>query len=927
MKKIVSLLTAFMLLCSMSVTAVFAEGAETIPPETMPIRDIAAMTDVTENVGFSGWYYLGKTHNDYKYHTFANRVITKDGVPYEFDDYAITFTSKIQTSNDYIIAFGGTSDIEKAYYYNGVNPLKGTLTVTPLNITFSSGSISQTTAHNLTAGTEYELYISYADGTIVYGIKQKDTEEITYTYDVWNTASNVTLGGTVIAKREGVEASIPMNISSMYIEKELSASIADGLYDINPGEIAVTLGATLAETLPETVTVSDGINSADCAVTRTDDTTVTITVPDDTLAYGIRYCIDLSSITDADGIAAKKLYFRTVDLSTDKYEQITGVTQSWYTESGTLFEGMNWYYDNGTHKLGLFMKSGAPLQMNDFMLSFDYSDKSAQATKFMNVIFGVNPETTTYSAGEYAKANNYNGMAGISTWIGNKYRTFFGNDAITSTNLYYCDQGTEHDLAMAKDKTYNVNISYINKVMTMHVKSSDENVWRKYTKTMSDTYTVFENGYMGFLANFSGEPKNIKLYEPRTSINATIAEGAYDVNPGTVNVTFDYDLGKLPSTVAVSDGTNSVDCAIAASTDDAKTAVITVPNNILTYGTTYTVDLGAVKDYAGIPAVNASFTTIDNPVPADMAQVTGVSWKWYLDNVAYKEGTLDYAFNTENIKIARLMKDGADVKATDFVLFFDYTDNSATPSSETRSLNVVFGVNPETTTYSAGEYAKANNYNGMAGISTWIGNKYRTFFGNDAITSTNLYYCDQGTEHDLAMAKDNKYNFMVSYIDKVITLYVKLSTESTWRKYTAAAEDDYAEIENGHIGLIAKLSGSASSTKLYVPVEDYTVSAPSYDKEAVINGDTVTVSASVTKNLDSAVYTSATIITGLYKNVNGEWLLEKTVSDSKELTTGTAAELSNSVGIPAEGTYKLKSFVWNLDNLYPFCNAAELTLE
>ncbi len=944
MKKLVSLLTALMMLCSMSMTAVFAEGEETTTPETMPMRDATAMVSATAS--YSAWYKNGVTSSNYRWDNYANRLIFVNDEIKELDDYVIEFTNELHTSGSYQFILGGTSDEECVYGYGlkgSGHTYKGMLSVTSttaetsettdVELKFKSGSVSQTTNVTLTKSVSYKLYISYADGTIVYGIKAVDADDSTY---AWNTASNVDLEGTILAQRMGIvydetpnnshlASNEALTVASMYIRKELSASIADGLYDINPQNIAVTFGSTLAETLSETVTVSDGTNSVDCTVERTDDTTATVTIPDGTLAYGTRYCLDLNSITDADGIAAKKLYFRTVDLSTDKYEQVTGVSFLGY-QGGTIYE--HFAFDD-RDKVAVLTKNGENVTVNDFMLSFDYADTRDNTQKYLNVVFGIDPSITTYTPDSMAVENKFNGLAGISLWSGNKYNMYFGNTVNTyhgyasAPHNFFRDGGQMHDLAMANGKTYNVNVTYINKVMTMHVKSSDENVWRKYTKTMSDDYEEIQDGHIAvIIKGLYSNPKNIKLYEPRTSVEATIADAAYDINPGTINVTATYDFGTLPSTVALSDGTNSFDCAIAVSADDTKTAVITIPDNTLAYGTTYTVDLSAAKDFAGVPVANASFTTIANPVPDDMVQMTGVSWKWYLDNVPYKEGTSDYAYNGTNIKMARLMKDGADVKATDFVLTFNYTDNTTETANNTRTLNVVFGVNPETTTYSASAYTKANKFNGLAGISSWNGSKYKLFFGNE--TAANFVETG-GTAHNLVMVKGNTYNFKISYINKVMTLYVKLSTENTWRVYSKTAGDGFTEITDGHIGLIAKLSGSASSTKLYVPVEDYTVVAPSYDKEAVVNGETVTVTASVTKNLDSAVYTSATMITGLYKNVDGTWVLESAVTDTKPLTTG-AAVLSKSIEIPAEGTYKLKSFVWNLDNLYPYCDAVEITI-
>ena len=110
----------------------------------------------------------------------------------------------------------------------------------------------------------------------------------------------------------------------------------------------------------------------------------------------------------------------------------------------------------------------------------------------------------------------------------------------------------------------------------------------------------------------------------------------------------------------------------------------------------------------------------------------------------------------------------------------------------------------------------------------------------------------------------------------------------------------------------------------YAEVEDYTVAEPSYNKEAVVNGETVTVTASVTKNNSQAIYNNAVLITGLYKKVDGEWILDSAVTDDKALTVGTASELTTSLTIPSEGEYKLKSFIWDMGNMYCYCEANEL---
>ena len=927
MKKIVSLLTALMMICSMSMTAVFAEGEEVTTPEAMTMRDTADM--VSAQTSWSAWYKNGVTNSNYRWDNYAHRVILVDDELKELDDYVIEFTNELQTNGEYKFVLGGTTDEEYAFD-TGKNGCKATKSVSSTDLKFAAGSVVQTVAHNLTATENYKLYISYADNTIVYGIKAADADDSTY---VWNTASNVDLDGTVIAQRWGViydethtgtilDKNDVLTVASMYIGKELSASVADGLYDVNPKDIAVTFGNTLAETLPEAVTVSDGKTSVECAVTRTDDTTATVTVPDGALSYGTRYAIDLSAITDADGVAAKKLYFKTVDLSTVAYEQVENVKFAGYV-NGAVYE--HFQYDD-RDKVALLTKDGEPVTVNDFMISFDYADTSTEVNKYLNVVFGIDPSITTYKPNELAAENKFNGLAGISLWKFNSYNMYFGNTLNTyhayATYPYnfFRDGGKTHDLVMEKGKTYNVNVVYSNKVMTLYVKTSDENIWRKYTKTMSDDYEEIQDGHIAIISKFKSAPSNIKLYEPRTITPATIAEGAYDVNPGTINVTAAYDFGTLPSAVAVSDGTNSVDCAIALSADDAKTAVITIPANTLAYGTTYTVDLSAAKDLAGVTVANASFATIANPVPADMVKMSGLS------RVGYTDGNINehFQFNDGGDSLAVLTKDGEPVRVNDFVLTFNATNNS---NMSLRTLNVIFGVNPETERTAMLSWAKTNNFNGLAGISNWNNSKrYRTIFGNDAITSQSMYCYDQGTNYDLDFAKGEKYNLKVSYIDKVMTFYVKKDTENAWRVYSRTMPEDYTEIKDGLIGIGLYASTFLSDIALYTPVEDYTVSAPSYDK-AIVNGEAVTVTASVTKNVDSAVYNSATLITGLYKYVDGEWVFEKAVTDTKSLTTGTAAELSKSIEIPAEGTYKLKSFVWNIDNLYSFGDAAELTVE
>ena len=293
MKKIVSLLTALMMICSMSMTAVFAEGEEVTTPEAMTMRDTADM--VSTQTSWSAWYKNGVTNSNWRWDNYAHRVILVDDELKELDDYVIEFTNELHTNGEYKFVLGGTTDEDRAFD-TGKNGCKATISVSSTDLKFAAGSVVQTVAHNLTATENYKLYISYADNTIVYGIKAADADDSTY---VWNTASNVDLDGTVIAQRCGVmydgssvashlDSNDVLKVASMYIGKELSASIADGLYDVNPKNIAVTFGNTLAETLPEAVTVSDGKTSVECAVTRTDDTTATVAVPDGALSYGTR---------------------------------------------------------------------------------------------------------------------------------------------------------------------------------------------------------------------------------------------------------------------------------------------------------------------------------------------------------------------------------------------------------------------------------------------------------------------------------------------------------------------------------------------------------------------------------------------------------------------------------------------------------------
>ena len=141
------------------------------------------------------------------------------------------------------------------------------------------------------------------------------------------------------------------------------------------------------------------------------------------------------------------------------------------------------------------------------------------------------------------------------------------------------------------------------------------------------------------------------------------------------------------------------------------------------------------------------------------------------------------------------------------------------------------------------------------------------------------------------------------------------------------AEDRKSPFEFNVTGT-SSTSGSAYMDNLKVwGMGDYIISEQSFDKANVVNGETVTVTASVIKNKDTAKYDSAALITALYKQEGGDWRFVDYATDNKALTVGTASSYANSITIPASGTYKLRSFIWYMGDLIHYCETKELTMQ
>ena len=91
-----------------------------------------------------------------------------------------------------------------------------------------------------------------------------------------------------------------------------AAAIENKLYDINPGSVNISFNDLISDTVPETVTVSNGNRNIDCVLQRNDDTTVTVAIPDGELGYNTEYAIDLTGITSANGVNAGSIKFKTI---------------------------------------------------------------------------------------------------------------------------------------------------------------------------------------------------------------------------------------------------------------------------------------------------------------------------------------------------------------------------------------------------------------------------------------------------------------------------------------------------------------------------------------------------------------------------------------------------------------------------------------
>ena len=108
--------------------------------------------------------------------------------------------------------------------------------------------------------------------------------------------------------------------------------------------------------------------------------------------------------------------------------------------------------------------------------------------------------------------------------------------------------------------------------------------------------------------------------------------------------------------------------------------------------------------------------------------------------------------------------------------------------------------------------------------------------------------------------------------------------------------------------------------------DEYTVADIVYNKASVVNGETVTASATVTKNYDNAKTDGAVLFTVIYKKIGANWQMYSISSDTETLTVGDPVNLSTSVTIPDDGgEYKLSSFLWNsTDEMYPYCEVESL---
>ncbi len=506
------------LIMSVIMTAVIAFSSVVYAESKMPKVDTSGMVDITANTKYSGCYVIRNgvyTTTNAVYDTYANQVLQIDGGVNALTEYVYEFTGFIPNKGKMNIHIGGTVEDENWYITSGS---KITLEINTTNIICNG----KTQAHGLEKGTDIKGYISYIDGVFVYGIKAIDADDSEY---IWGSFEHDSLAGRIRTSRFDVESD---RAATKYVFKPLSmhvllpetkAEIIGEQAAISGTEITASLSAdgdlpvdyTITANAPETISITDGKTTVKCAA-RAEEDKIIITLPSQ-IKFLTEYSVDLSGAKAVYTINNTKYESKIKNTSFDTSlikMKATGISWEWYKADGTQFTGQNYEYDNGTEKLAVLMRNGKPVRATNFALKFNYTDTSDEALKTLNAVFGVN-HLTTLKTHSFVKADNFNGLAGISSWNGKRYNMYFGNET-NSDIRFYKDQGEVHDLDMANGKTYNMDILYVNRTLTMKVKEASEEEWRTYTREMPEGYSEIENGYIALISNFSGKVIDAELY-------------------------------------------------------------------------------------------------------------------------------------------------------------------------------------------------------------------------------------------------------------------------------------------------------------------------------------------------------------------------------------------------------------------------------
>ena len=96
-------------------------------------------------------------------------------------------------------------------------------------------------------------------------------------------------------------------------DKGFSANTQKGLYDAYTSAVTITFNKDLAETVPQTITLTGGDTDVQCAVTKINSKAIRASIPGGTLDYGTEYTFDISTVESADGMDGTTVSFTTID--------------------------------------------------------------------------------------------------------------------------------------------------------------------------------------------------------------------------------------------------------------------------------------------------------------------------------------------------------------------------------------------------------------------------------------------------------------------------------------------------------------------------------------------------------------------------------------------------------------------------------------